>query len=383
MPKNNFDLDRMEEIVISIKRTPSTSNLKLLENELNKFISESKCMGVIYTKNNDKLFFGAKIDLVLSDSDIKKIMLDDCIVKINKYYLELDSKLFEDLNLSGKELTAIILHEVGHCVISGTNINELRKVLDYYYMKNDTNVERATVEAYADVLKYGIADAILKLNSIFYKSDPEEIAADTFVHACGYSPYLISAFNKILSNGSNINKGTPKLAVLEWSLMLYKNIHMRRIPALKLLDRVSSLTGSEIERRNAKNLINFLHHVDSINIEEGTFLESNKESMFSKLKRNGLKSIENDLYEFQVRVRNAETESDTFYTLKQINSRIAVLDDYLYELGDNDEREYEKWYKVLCKYRALREDLAKNKVYNHKQYGLYFDYNQMNMNYGF
>ena len=158
---------------------------------------------------------------------------------------------------------------------------------------------------------------------------------------------------------------------------------MRRIPALKLLDRVSSLTGSEIERRNAKNLINFLHHVDSINIEEGTFLESNKESMFSKLKRNGLKSIENDLYEFQVRVRNAETESDTFYTLKQINSRIAVLDDYLYELGDNDEREYEKWYKVLCKYRALREDLAKNKVYNHKQYGLYFDYNQMNMNYGF
>lgn len=380
MPKNNFNLDKLEEYIIAIKRTPSPSNLKALENELNRFFTESHCNGVIYTKNTDKLFFGAKIDIVLSDTDVKNIVMNDNIIKINNYYLELDSKLFEDLNLTGKELTAIILHEIGHIVIGGNTIAEVRKVLDYYYTKKNTNLDIKNASRYASVLKYGISDAIMKLNSIFYKTDPEEIAADTFVHACGYSPYLISAFNKIMRSGSNINKGAPKLATLEWSLALYKNIGMKRIPALKLLDRVCELSGSELDKKAAKNLARDLQQLDPM--VESSFLMESKDSAFSKLKRNGLKSIENDLYEFQVRVRNAETESDTFYTLKQINSRISILDDYLLELSE-DDREYERWYKVLCKYRALREDLAKTKVYNHKQYGLYFDYNQMNMNYGF
>ena len=101
-----------------------------------------------------------------------------------------------------------------------------------------------------------------------------------------------------------------------------------------------------------------------------------KNSLFSNLKYKGLKSIEDDLYEFKIRAKNAETEDDVFYALRQINTRISLLDDYLLS-EDLSDHEREKWYKIMTEYRAIREEISNKKVYNKKQYGIWFDYNQL------
>lgn len=378
MPKNNYNLDALEEIVTKIKSNPSNSNLFALKNELNRFFTESKCIECIYTKNTDKFFFGAKTLVVLESDDVSDILLDDKIIKIDKYYLELDSKLFE-IGLTSKEITAIILHEIGHCVIGGNTVADVRKVLDYYYTKNKTSLSIKDSAQYNQILKYGITDTIFKIHSIFYKTDPEEVAADTFVSMCGYGPQLESAFRKILNNSFDVNRNTPKLATLDWTLQLYKNIKFRRIPALNLLKKAEKITGSTLDKREIDELVMALQRLDSDIANEASYFineATNKNSLFCKLKRNGLKSIEEDLYEFEIRARNAETEDEVFYTLKQINSRISILDDYIYE-EDLTDHERERWYKVLVKYQAIRENIAKKKVYNKKQYGLYFDYNQL------
>ena len=382
MPKNNYNLDALEDAVIKVKSNPSNSNLYALRNELNRFFTESKCIECIYTKNTDKFFFGARTLVVLEQDDVSDILLSDKIVKIDKYYLELDSKLFE-LGMSGKELTAIILHEIGHCVIGGNTISDVRKVLDYYYTANKTSLSIKDTAQYNQILKYGITDTIMKMHSIFYKTDPEEVAADTFVEMCGYGPQLQSAFKKILSNSFNINKNEPKLATLDWTLRLYKEVKFKRIPALNLLRKVRSITGSTLDKRQIDDLITALQRIDTdIANEAAEFLEEAKaSSLFGKLKKNGLRSIEEDLYEFEVRARNAETEEEVFYALKQINSRISILDDYILE-EELEDREREHWYKVMTKYQALRENISKKKIYNNKNYGIWCDYNQLeNPNY--
>ena len=148
---------------------------------------------------------------------------------------------------------------------------------------------------------------------------------------------------------------------------------------MNLLKKAEKITGSTLDKREINDVIMALQRLDSDIANEATYFiteASNKNSLFGKLKRNGLKSIEEDLYEFEIRARNAETEDEVFYTLKQINSRISILDDYIYE-EDLTDHERERWYKVLVKYQAIRENIAKKKVYNKKQYGLYFDYNQL------
>ena len=79
-----------------------------------------------------------------------------------------------------------------------------------------------------------------------------------------------------------------------------------------------------------------------------------------------------------MRIRNVEDTDDAINLMRQINSRMAVLDDYLSSCGDIPEKEIQRWEKCLSKYDILREELAKKTVYNRKNYGLWFDMNYAN-----
>ena len=77
-----------------------------------------------------------------------------------------------------------------------------------------------------------------------------------------------------------------------------------------------------------------------------------------------------------VRARNAETEEEVMYALKQINVRLAILDDYLRneEMSDADRQ---RWTNLYNKYVAIRDEIANKKVYNKRNYGIFVDYNRL------
>jgi hypothetical protein len=73
-----------------------------------------------------------------------------------------------------------------------------------------------------------------------------------------------------------------------------------------------------------------------------------------------LRSIDDDLYEYKVRVKNCTEQEDAIYILRCINTRLAILDDYLMNETITDyERQH--WQEVADLYRALRIEIGSKK----------------------
>ena len=73
--------------------TATPSGLRTLKNELNRFFKDSTCKEVLYTNNNDKMFFGMKTIAMIDADDIYEYLIDDEPVRIGKYIIEIDSHL--------------------------------------------------------------------------------------------------------------------------------------------------------------------------------------------------------------------------------------------------------------------------------------------------
>ena len=177
---------------------------------------------------------------------------------------------------------------------------------------------------------------------------------------------------------------------LSYVLKIYNDIGIHRIRVINTLNKLQSMTGSELEKKIYNEGIKSLRKLKVndnerevkdnypvINIYENTYLaESDDGGLVYKIRHGGLKGIEDDLYEFNIRIKNVETEEDAMLILRQMNTRMSVLDDFL-TYGNASPREKERWQKVYNKYYDLREEMAKKTIYNKKQYGLWYDYMQL------
>lgn len=384
MPKIGYNFGNIESVLVRIQNSdqhPTPQMLNDLKKELNKFFKDTECIDIIYTKNTDKLFFGMCVMPVIKDEDVMKIVTTDEKMKIKKYYLEIDSKLLT-LNLSTNEFAAVLLHEIGHVVINDQPIEMVRNSIDTYMQYNDKILQLEDSAQYNKILGFAIKDTIQKFTSMLFKDD-SELVADSFVISCGYGDSLLSAQQKICSNAWGLSKGVrPKVVILNWIFNLYTNVKLSRIPAIRTLKKAKICTGSKLTQDEVDKVIKVLNKLDTDLVQEASFLleaVKKKNSFAVRLKLNGLRSIEDDYYEFKIRVKNAETEEEALYALRQINSRLTILDDYLAS-EDLEESEYNKWYAVLEKYKALRDDLGAKKIYNRKNYGIWYSYNQLDSN---
>jgi hypothetical protein len=76
-------------------------------------------------------------------------------------------------------------------------------------------------------------------------------------------------------------------------------------------------------------------------------------------------------------MKNCETEEDAMYIIHGINTRLNVLEDYIVNTPELSDAERRRWEGLATKYRTLREELIKKNITNKKQYGLFFDYDQL------
>ena len=346
---------------------------------MNTLFNEAKCEEIIYTKNTDKLFFGASVTPVITNEETMEIVLGNDDIRIKKYYLELDSKLLM-IGLDSREFTAIILHEVGHMVINDIPVKRVRENIDKYFQDKDKILNIKASTQYTQLLNFAIKDTLKKVTSLRYRNN-EEVLADSFVVMCGYGEELKNAEAKITSNiwSTTVGVKEPKLVILDWVFRVYTDMKFARIPAIKTLQKSKSYTGSVLEKKEIDRVIAAIQRIDTDIVQEATeLLESakRKNSLFRRLKVNGLRSIEDDVYEFRIRAKNAETEDEAMYTLRQINTRLAILDDYvMYE--DLDDHERQKYIDIMNKFREIRDFLSKKKIYNKKSYGIWYDYDRL------
>ena len=331
---------------------------------------------VLYTENFDKMFFGVLVMPAMIADDVIKGVIGNEKVVINQVYVELDSKLFDEaLDLSIYEIAALIVREVAHMVADSSPMEQIKKDIDLYLFSTGQTLKLSDISHYKEILSYGIRDAIRKSVSIFEINDKSKIV-DSFDDELGIKEDIVSAMIKIDKNGYNWNSDIDnKLIFLSWVIRLYKDVIHKRIDAINDLGAAIKLTGSKIEKREMENIIARLSRIDDDSLLQEGALDYISD-FFSKIrfdiKKNGMKKYEDDFFELQFEVNNMETQEEAMLLLHRINSRMAVIDDYL--TSENlPAADRKRWEHLYHEYNKLRFNLSNNKLYANKT-RLYVNY---------
>lgn len=372
-----FDMNNIARTTLDIY------SLNIVENRireiLNKIFDNFECISVITTNNTDKVLFGINVNPTITDTDLMNILFEtDKQVELKRYSIEIDLSICN--KLSDLEIASYIMEEVFSNMNSDT-LENVRAVIDILLADEDESIDIRQSVNFSQILIFGIKDTIKQISSLLYKP-VENLGNNEYVFSAETKDYLINAASKLKScifADTNVNN-CPKLGILKWSLMVYKDIKTNYRMMDDILNQALQLTGSVLDKKEIEKTIKcFKRALSEVVVEGANTLEAMNEakgfSLFKSLKQNGLRSIEDDLYEFKIRLKNAETEEDAIYILRQINTRISILEDYIAntELSDNEERH---WQSVIDSYRSLRIELSKKKIGYKKTYGVFVDYDK-------
>lgn len=387
----NYDYNNISAILQCIIETNGEQlYLAQLKQELNKVFCNNKCIEVLYTSNTDKLFFGMCVLPIISNKTISKLLLNDDPDddKIEEYYIEIDSKLNNPiLEFTGMHLTSILLYEIGNIIINDKVLNEFKYNIDEFCAKNREVLDRGKAQTASVLFSFAAFDTIKKLYSFFYR-DLEEIYIDNFSSMCGFGTYLEQAYECINTKGFTINKNIKNiLLVLQWVLDIYKEFSSSNIYILRKLNDAKFLSPSILEKKLINTTItNMGISLDVINsLNESMISESNnKNSIFSKFSRSGMRAMESELYELKIQAKSTNDKDGCLYVLRLINTRLGIVDEYLAshkeELSNDDITRWSNLYQEYC---ALREELTSKKVFGTKIYGLFTDYTKLPPSYSF
>ena len=380
-PKVKQKLELIENCMMAIKVSPTDNNLEKLRKVLDDTFDKTVCKTILYTNNIDKPFFGMCVMPDLSNVNMSSLLIDRDTSTANgkRYYaLEFDSKLFE-IGLTTRELTAILLHEIGHVVVyMEENLETLLNATDLYLAKNRENLDADKVIECNKLLKFGVEDALRRIGDIF---DNEEKQADRVAVALGYGPELESALQKISTHIINLNKNVTnnKLIVFQWTLRVYKDIKIDRINAIRKMNKLIGMNGSQLENRRVEGCKRELTKLDEKlsqpslcfrnDVEESVLMEKVNLNIFRQYRRKSMRTIEDELYEYALLVKSVEDQEDALRLMRDINSRLAIIDDYM--SGNVDDHEKKKWLQVKEQYFKLREELSKKTTYGDSFYGLF------------
>lgn len=373
---------RVEELISAIGKlrefSHSQDDLKQIKLILNRIFPDKDCANFIYTINTDKLPFGCIVFPVFRQNTISDFLITGEVKYVSDYEVEIDSKMF-DYGLTDEEVVAVILFNIHNMTASLAPMENVREAIDDFFSDNGNQLIIRSSVQYQAILNLGLVDALNQVSSCLYL--PDDVVSDAFLDDLGVDCFK-AAIDKLYQQIPDCNNEAsrlPKLTILNWALRLYDDVDKERIPALRLLDKVKSITASVLYTNRINAAINALNRIDTdLFVSESVqqvFTESKRRGgLIASLKYNGLRDIENDLYMFQLMAKNAETESEVLYALKQINARLAILDDYIRE-NPNDP-EIDRWIAVKMEYIEIRDVLAKKKL-RKRSYGIFVDYDAL------
>lgn len=357
--------------------TNSKEDVESIRQDLNYILPTGRCKEVIYTNNVDKLPFGCIVLPTLADINVNAFLITGDEVTIKEYKCEIDSKMF-DYGLTDEEIAQILLFNIFH-LISGTRPCEVvREYIDNFFCDENTQLVIRDSVQYKTILSFGIADALCKITSCLYL--PDDIDDDAYLESLdfeygSFKSAIDKLYNEIPGCENEVTRA-PNLSMLNWSLRLYSNVDNERPAALHLLRKAKDITASNLYIKRIDAIINSLNRIDTdaYVTESVNSVLNEKGGLLAYLKYTGLRDLENDLYEFQIRAKNAEGEQEVMYALKQINARLTILADYIRE--NRDDPDIDHWIEVKAEYEELRDILAKKRLHK-RSYGIFVDYDAL------
>lgn len=154
--------------------------------------------------------------------------------KNSKWTIEIDEHILKG-TFTTRELTAMVLHEVGHLIQSKTIATRIITVLQYEYAKTSMqNKMLLRTKVFRSIMALPIINSCISDQK--GSNLKEEIKADRYAKKLGYAKDLISAMNKLSKHPSYNLKKDPNEAMkttTQFSLNTLQNFQNRKDELVK------------------------------------------------------------------------------------------------------------------------------------------------------
>lgn len=355
--KNKFDA--IDGAFLVLKEDPSSNAaISIIRKSLEDCFNCTFDIRIINpTDNNSELFvMSVYPEISVIDKIISAIMGDSDVNAIKKLWetnkkwtIEIDSRILKNeiIDCNEKELTAMLLHEVGHIVCSTSIPNRISLILKYEIMKaNSRNKMMLKDKVFRTILSLPVLDACISDNKRDRNSINEEIKADTFVKKMGYKKELLSVLTKLSSNNKYPNNGTlnDKMSkIANFSLQTLDDFQQRKVKLAKksllslkegcespylnnvITEFVNTVFEDSDENTSVcdgKKIEYMLERADKI-IEDGYYTEF---FLFGK----ELKRIDPAEIDYiQVKISSIKNDNDKMMIISYIHSKLDMAEYYI------------------------------------------------------
>ena len=392
------------------------TNIKTIERTLGRMFENRKGekykFKINIVENTSKKFFGMCVycspDYISSlaydiSYGLPLTKLQDMWSQITSWVIEIDSMLLYDAKLGATpdEITASLLHELGHVCFTNQPITRLKKVYDYY-TRGFSRTSKVLL------LKNPLTRYIMQLSLIetcsvrnFKRASlNKEKIADNFVFHMGYAEDLTSMIDKIILTygNKNVNRNESELeadvkCIVEWGLDNVEDLQNRKKSLARTLQReyftnvskyTKDLIGEICERFVKNSKVKRSDH-ESCEVQlESAFINMQDKyvseaylSIFNNIGK--LKKIDkSEIDILRVEVDRMKTYDDKIYIIERIYDYLEIVDTGLTLIEDGKAKKVQQSKDTLTRFKKDLMDIlfvAKNtKIVEETKYGVFVKY---------
>ena len=386
-------------------------NIRLIENSIKREFDIKTSITII---ENDKQFFGMCVypaisememltTALLNNSDenkklnfknLEKIHAD--IMDRSTIMIEVDSILLYDhnLNATAGEITAILLHEIGHIIASNSTVNKMRRAKEYMLTKFDSQTRRVVKEVPASKHLFNLVTLQIFSHQLNIQLIKEK-EADEVARKVGYGDELVSILNKLIANGkgSEIRKSDKEIEKdvemsIDWVVTNIKELEYRK----NRLDKSFKLLKLSSPSKHYRNCVDAIHRhvykdIDTNNRKPELVAEA---FMLSALRNKKMKApsgavdssgrvrklLSRDLDIYRAELERVNSVDEKIFLLERLHDLMDNAEYALYMLKEDPRRVMQSETTILQYIESLQDlirQCSERKTCRDK-YGLYIKY---------
>lgn len=387
--KNKEDIaNNLSKISTVIKRSfDLTFNMSIVENDTNHFFG----MNIYPSKDT----ISEIVDVILNAKPHTEVIVE-LWRKNTIWYVEIDSLLLYDntLNANPAEMTAVLLHEVGHVIYSNTIPQRVNSILRYQVMTMGYNIKKLCENnKIRKIFDLVFVEACSSKN-FHYNNIHSERVADNFVVTMGYGQELDNFITKLISSKGNglINRtnedinGDIKVIVM-WSIdnigeLEFRKTKLKHSIQTELYRNPSHYVRSIFESIKHSFFGNDANTYKNM-ITEQFILDTKKKIMTESILDwfdpigNVKKINQIDLDMILIEVDKIENNDDRIYVLDRLYDKLELVDTSLDLINKGQAVKVKQSKQTLMSFKTQLEktrDRIMQLQVKEKQYGVFIKY---------
>lgn len=384
-----------------------TKNIRLIESAIKREFDIKLKISII---DNKKQFFGMCVypspeeinvltkmllDTNVRMADVEKVHIE--FMTKGEQIVEIDSMLLYDhnINASAGEVTAILLHEIGHIIASNSIVCRFERAKEHITLKFD-NKTRRLVPVIPLISKLFNIATLQIFSNHFNMQLAKEVKADELARKEGYGEELMNILGKLIANGKGERiKRTDKEIdkdieiTVDWLIVNIKELEYRKdrlkrsikllkltTPSKYLADRLDHIHDSIFKKDDEKMIekavvINEAFIVSRLN-NKGPKAPSGAMDSSGRVKRLSPRDL--DIY--RAELERVNTVDDKIFLLERLYDLLDIAE-YAKQMLEIEPKRVMQSEQTIDQYiKHVQEiiDDVNAKQISRTKYGLFIKY---------